>query len=77
MPRGGSRQGAGRLPLAPESKKRVKGFTLSPEVIEQLRLRAKEADWSESYFVESVLRQALGLHESVKDGNSPLQDRGN
>jgi hypothetical protein len=61
MPRGGSRQGAGRLPLAPEVKKRVKGFMLSPEVIEQLRLRAKDEGWSESYFVELALRKALGL----------------
>lgn len=75
MPRGGSREGAGRLPIAPELRKKAKGFTLSPEVIEQVRLRAKEEGWSESYFVELVLRQALGLHESVKDGNSPLQDR--
>jgi hypothetical protein len=52
-------RGAGRLPLAPGKK--VKGFMLSPEVIEPLRLRAKSEGWGESYFIELALRQALGL----------------
>jgi hypothetical protein len=41
--------------------KKSRGFMLSPEVIEPLRLRAKSEGWGESYFIELALRQALGL----------------